>query len=426
MAAGALALAPTMAEAGEIEAFAIPTRDFVAAFAAKFNVKAKVCGESNVTGMFAVNSAEDLANALINSGRAFEVAADGTWLIDCDAANKLRSDPLGQYVSGPLSQAALGANGNNIQSGSPLGPQYRYDDGQGYAQSVPVEPATYRMVETRYQPKKKFDLLETLGLKVLGDPDIPGPLLLVGPAKIVDEAESYIRAVDICPRQLRVEATVITRANRQVRNREFGVRIGSAKAHLGTAGVSDNTGIDLPLLTAFLEANRGVFEAGTNATFRGRVVEGDELKLADGQDVPVRAATSVTDRETRQDVIYRTAGHQLAVRPLALSDGEAVLMVDHSISALVANGELGPQFATRSTSANFRVAYGEPVILSLSGSDTANRAKSRGILSRADAIEAADAGAFLLLAVQLDRCRAAAGEDVQPQAARQRSAGEGG
>lgn len=395
---------------------AVPVDSFMLAFAPRVGVKFKTCGNARITGRFFIEVAADLEQALRQAGRALTFAPDGTWIVDCGAAAQIGNDPLGNYVSGPIADAAL--NANSIPRGNPLDPNLgaqRYPDYSGPV-APPVEPPAYRRVETHYVAKGKLDFLEALGLKVLGNPDVPGPLLLVGPARIVDEAEDYIRAADICPRQLRVEATVITRANTRTRARKFGLRIGNDRAAIGTAGEADS-GLNLPLLSAFLAANRGVFEAGTNATFRGRVLEGGELKLSDGQDVPVRAATSVTDRETRQDVIYRTAGHLLNIRAVALNDGEAVLIVEHSISALASASDLGPTFSTRSTSSSFRIEYGSPVILSLSGADSATRQRSRGILSRNDALEASDVGAFLLLAVQREGCGVAVGEDVQPKAA---------
>jgi hypothetical protein len=409
---------------------AVPVRDFMAAFAPRLGVKYKACGAALVTGRFYIEVAQDLDHAIREAGRSLSFAADGTWLVDCSAADQIGNDPLGTYVSKPLADAALGNGHPSYSRGlDPNSDAFKqaalnsYNGGQPLT-AVPVHPVVtpdrYRHLETHYVSKSKFDFLEGLGLKVLGNPDVPGPLMLVGPAKIVDEAEKYIRAADICPRQLRVEATVITRANTRTRGRKFGLRIGNTKAGFGTAG-NAASGLNLPLLTAFLEANRGVFEAGTNATFRGRVLEGEELKLSDGQDVPVRAATSVTDRETRQDVIYRTAGHQLGIKAVSLNDGEAVLVVDHSISALANASDLGPTFSTRSTASSFRITYGSPVILSLSGSDAANRQKSRGILSRNDAMEAVDTGSFLLLAVQKEGCGVAVGEDVQPKAAPQTS-----
>lgn len=396
--------------AGEVVAQGVPTRDFLAAYGGKYGLKYKVCADNRISGSFNIDAGPDVIQALAEAGRRVVVAADGTIEVDCSASDTL-ADPLNGYVTQPLSQAVIG---------TPVAGQGAVVTLGTTPQAVKTEPDEYRTVTTKRYGREKFDPLEALGLRVLGDPDVPGPLMLVGPAKIVAVAEGYIRAVDVCPRQLLVEATVVTRSNSNKRERSMGVRIGSDSVGFGTAGTAD-TGINLSLLSAFLEANRGIFEASSNSTFRGRVIEGAELKLADGQDVPVRSATTVTDRETRQDVVYRTAGHQLGIRAASLDDGEAILIVDHSISALGSGSDLGPSFVSRSTSSSFRVRYREPVVISISGADSARREKARGILYRSDQISAATDGAFLVLAVDLDRCGAAAGEAVQPKAAPQRS-----
>lgn len=393
---------------------AIPVKDFVQAFAPRFGLQFRVCGNANITGKFRIDKASDLAQALSDAGRRVAIDAAGVLLVDCSASDRLAADPLGQYVSGPMTSAALA--GPNVPSGNPLDPNMA--PSSPYGPSVMRAPdEVFKALDTHYVTKKRLGILEGLGLKVLGDPDVPGPMLLVGPAKIIDEAEAYVRSVDVCPRQLRVEATVVTRANSRNRSRAFGIRIGNDKAALGTAGTADSL-IDLPLLQAFLAAKRETYEIGTNASFKGYILQGEDLKLTDGRDIPVRSATSVTDRETRQDIIYRTAGHQLSVKPLSLNDVDAVLLVEHSISAQGASSDLGPSFAQRGTSSTFRIRYGEPIVLSLSGQDTAARIRSRGILSRNDSFEAADGGAFLVLAVELDRCRDAEGESAQPKAAR--------
>ncbi|MGH6616184.1 hypothetical protein [Sphingomonas sp.] len=398
---------------------AVPVRDFMQALAPRVGIRFRACGSARITGRFFVEVAADLEHAIREAGRQLTFALDGTWLVDCSAANQIANDPASSYVPSPSPQEAL-RDGVSIALGSTTDSERRAPyQPQLVAPGQRVDD-TYRTVSTRYYGRSKFDPLSALGLKVLGDPDVPGPLMLVGAASIVAVAENYVRSVDICPRQLRLEATVVTRSGTGKRDRSMGLRLGNRRIGFGTAGTADS-GLNFPLLSAFLKANRGIFEAATNATFRGRVLEGSQLKLTDGQDVPVRAATSVTDRETRQDVIYRTAGHQLIVKPVSLDDTEAVLMVDHSISALSTASDLGPSFSTRSTSSLLRVRYREPIILSISGADTARREKSRGILSRSDALESANSGAFLLLAVDLDRCGAAVGEDVQPKAAPQRS-----
>jgi len=397
---------------------AVPVRDFVAAFAPRFGLQSRVCGGANITGRFVIDQASDIARALAQAGRSVAIDAHGVLVVDCSAAENSSINPLGQYSTTPLAGAAMGSN---VPNGNPLDPSLAEPYGPAVMRSA---QEVFKALDTHYVTRKRLGILEGLGLKVLGDPDVPGPLLLVGPARIIEEAAAYVRSVDVCPRQLRLEATVVTRSNTRSRSRGLGVRLGNQDVAFGTTGSADSL-IELPLLQAFLRAKRETYEVGSNASFKGFVLQGEELKLTDGQDIPVRSATSVTDRETRQDVVYRTAGHQLTVKPLSLNDVDAVLMVEHAISAPGAVSDLGPSFAQRGTTSTFRIRYGEPIVLSLSGQDTAKRVHSRGILSREGQFEAAEGGAFLVLAVELDRCGDAAGESAQPKAARQRSRGLG-
>lgn len=388
----------------EVVAHSVPIQAFVDAYSTMFDATVEVCNKgSTVSGRFVLNDSASFGQALAEAGRKVEFAADGTIRVDCAASNHAPASWLDDKVA-PLSSAVL--------SRPPVAAVHRSS-----APDVMV-----RQVETRYVKKARFDPLEALGLRVLGDPNIPGPLLLAGPARIVEAAEEYIRAVDVCPRQLKVEATVVSRSNSKRRARNFGLRIGDHQIGFGTAGTGD-TGLNFTWLSGWLEATRGTYEAAANASFVARILEGEELKLTDGEEVPVRTATTVTDRETRDSIVYRNAGHSLAIKALAFGENEVVLQADHSISALAGVTNLGPAFSNRGTSSTFRVRYGQPFVLSLTGTDRASRRADRGILFRADDLDASDGGSFLVLAVDQERCAAGdgAGERMQPSQRQLRS-----
>ncbi|MCG2841922.1 hypothetical protein L6Q21_13110 [Sandaracinobacter sp. RS1-74] len=371
----------------EVVAHAVPVGAFVDAYASMFNATVELCNKgSTISGRFILEDSASFGQALAEAGRKVEFAADGTIRVDCAASNYAPAAWLDDKVA-PLSSAVL--------SRPPVAAVHR---------SV-GQDMTLRQVETRYVKKARFDPLEALGLRVLGDPNIPGPILLAGPAKIVQAAEEYIRSVDVCPRQLRVEATVVSRSNSKSRARNFGLRIGDHRIGFGTAGTGD-TGLSFTWLSGWLEAARGTYEAATNASFVARILEGEELKLTDGEEVPVRTATTVTDRETRDSIVYRNAGHSLALKALAFGENEVVLQADHSISALAGVTNLGPTFSNRGTSSTFRIRYREPFILSLTGTDRASRRGDRGILFRSDELDSSDGGSFLVLAVDQERCAA--------------------
>lgn len=383
-----------------VVADATPVDAFLRAYAPQYGLKFRACGNATISGRYTIGDAADIGLILAEAGRRVEWQGD-TLLVDCDAADQLTPSYGGEIV-GNIAADAIGIGQAPIGQGRGA-PHTRSVPGQFPATPEPVE---YRAMDTQYLPGRRLDPIRALGLDILADPDIPGPLLLAGPAKIVDQAERYIRSIDVCPRQLAIEATVVVRANVQNRSRGFGIRLGSAEIGVGTRNPGDgspDTGLNFSLLSAFLEASRGEFETARNASFMGRLVEGGKLALSDGDDVPIRAATSVTDRETRQDIVYRTAGHSLAVQALAIGE-EILLQVDHSISALGPDTELGPTFSTRSTSSLIRVRYREPVVLSLAGADVAERGKTKGILARSDRLSSSETGAFLVLAVDRIDC----------------------
>jgi len=284
----------------------------------------------------------------------------------------------------------------------------------------PVEPTTFRAGRIRYRdPTKIVQVLSKLpGLSVLADPDIPGPLLLAGPTAIVEEAAAFMRDLDTCPDQLQIEAVVVSSSNSSERSRGFGMQFrASGDAQIGAFDPLAQATVTIPGLRLFLDGLASSAVLRQNSSFSSRVLLGETVKLVDGQEVPVRAATSITDRETRADVVYRSIGHKLSLRVDALGD-EAVLTVEHELSNQTGNGDLGPAFGTRSTMSTMRVALDRPVTIALSGTDLASKTRSRGLLSRSDATTASTGGVYLVFALKRLLCGGVAeGEDVQPKAA---------
>ncbi|MES2175069.1 MAG: hypothetical protein V4523_14135 [Pseudomonadota bacterium] len=374
--------------------------DLVKAAAAPFRLPVQVCKPGPmVTGRFDFRSAQDVPALL--SERGYPVDFDGTlFRVGCDQATtefqlatstpSLPLDPFGRTAAPTI------------------------------APTQPVEPPTFKSARIRYRdPSKIVQVLSKLpGLSVIADPDIPGPLLLSGAASIVDEAAAFMRDLDRCPDQLQIEAVVVSSSDSSERSRGFGIQFREpGNALIGTYNPLAQATVSIPGLRLFLDGLAGSSTLRQNSSFSSRVLLGETVKLVDGQEVPIRAATSVTDRETRADVIYRSIGHKLVMKLDALDD-EAVLTVEHELSSQTGNSDLGPAFGTRSTISTMRVALGRPVMVALAGTDLASKTRSRGILSRSDATNASKGGVYLVFALKRLPCGGAAeGEDVQPEAA---------
>lgn len=407
------------ASAREFLADATPLETVVKIAAADFSVPVNVCsaGKRPVTGRFKFNSAADIAGLLAEKGFPVEYAG-GRIDVGCDqAARELEAGgaSMGLGVASPFAAPARVGQGAVPETGQ----------GGAIAPTVapPPPPPAFRKAEIRYQdPSKVLRVLSKIpGLSVIADPDVPGPLLMVGPASIVDQASDFLAAFDRCPAMARVEATVVTSSDTSARSRGFGIQITEpSRSVLGTVDPDAQLKFSIPGLTAYLTGLRETGQFRANGTLISRVLVGGTAKVQDGGDVAIRGATSVTDRETRADVVYRQIGNRMVVRLHALEGDTAVLEVEHELSSISGQTALGPNFSARSMSSVFRVTLGEPNIVSLSGMDMASKTRSRGIFSRSDATEAQKLGAFLVFAVERVPCAAGPGpqrsEDRKPVA----------
>lgn len=422
MCIGTLGLASS-ASAKEFIADAAPLEAVVQAAAAPYATPVRICsnGKRPVSGRFNFREPADIAGLLLEKG--FPVSFDaGALTVGCDQASQ-ELDAGGVTSSGmsataPFSAAILGGD-RSIPHGSPLSPGPTY---VAQAAAPPPPPAVFRSAVVRYRdPSKVVATLSKLpGLSVIADPAVPGPLLLVGAASIVSQAEKYLAVFDTCPVMAQVEATIVTSSENSDRSRGFGVQIREPGSSL-IGGFDPLAGatLSIPGLRVYLDGLRETGEFRTNASLRARVLLGETVKVQDGSDVPIRSATSVTDRETRTDVVYRSTGNRMMVKLLALEGSSAIVQIEHELSSQSGNGSLGPTFSTRSVSSVLRVDLGVPNLISLSGADAASKTRSRGILSRSDATAASKAGAFLVFAVERVECGAGPGpqrsEDRKPE-----------
>lgn len=406
------------ASAKDFIADAVPLETVVRSAAADFGFGVTVCnsGQRPVTGRFAFREAADVAGLLLEKGFPVEFV-NGQYRVGCDQASAElaggAASSAGMAATAPFAGAILGGDRPQSQPG-------------GYVSAPaapPPPPSIYRADRVRYRdPSKVIAVLSRIpGLSVIADPDVPGPLLMVGPASIVGEAEKFLAAFDQCPAMGQVEATIVTTSDRLDRSRGFGVQIREPGSSLiGAFDPLAGATVSIPGLRLYLDGLRETGEFRTNGTLRARVLLGETVKVQDGSDVPVRSATSVTDRETRTDVVYRSTGNRMTVKLIAIEAGTAVLSIEHELSAQSGDGALGPTFSTRSVTSLLRVNLGEANLISLSGIDTASKVRSRGIFSRSDATTAAKAGAFLVFAVERVPCAIGPGpqrsEDRKPSA----------
>ena len=420
MLAGTLGLAGS-ASAKEFIADAVPLETVVRSAAADYGFAVEVCnaGSRPVTGRFNFKEAADVSGQLSDKGFPVQFV-NGKLRVGCDQASTElaggAATNAGMAATAPFANAILGGDRPDPRPG-------------GYAAPVapavvapPPPPAVYRSERIRYRdPSKVLALLAKVpGLSVIADPDVPGPLLMVGPASIVGEASKFLASFDQCPAMAQVEATIVTSSGRLDRSRAFGLQIREPGSSL-IGGFDPLAGatVAIPGLRLYLDGLRQTGEFRSNGTLRARVLVGETVRVQDGADVPVRAATSVTDRETRTDVVYRSTGNRMTVKLHAIEDGSAVIAIEHELSAQSGTGPLGPTFSTRSVTSLLRVNLGEANLVSLSGLDTASKVRSRGIFSRSDATAAAKDGAFLVFAVERVPCAGGPGRErsERPEAA---------
>lgn len=362
-----------------------PVADAVRIAAGKLGGSARICKPvaGTVTGRFDFPELEAVGPMFAEKGYPVSWEPDGRPSVGCDVVEQEQAG------------AVVPIFGSSGVSGASPGPAARPGP-----PAPPPEPQERRLVDVRYRdPSKVAEAISKLpGLSVLSFPDAPGPLMLAGPASIVGQAEEFVRALDTCPRQVELQALVISTADNVGRRREFGIGVEGDSVRIGDRTLGDNF-VNVGGLVLRLGALRERGEFRANRSFVARVVEGESVQLGDGQQIAIRAGAIITDRETRDNVVYRDVGHNLSFGLDVLSDRFALLTIVHQISAVTGNTELGPTFANLSTETVARVELGEWQMISLAGSDRAERSSSRGFLSRRENILSEQNGTFLLFVV---------------------------
>lgn len=389
-------------EAREFSAAGVPADVVARAVEPLVGFPIKSCTNAPVSGRRDIRTLADAAEFFAGAG--LPVSFVGTTLqVGCDAADARVPDTI---------------DAPNIPRGSPLNPFASF--GPGGAQPTPnlppssapaepprqVLPGVVEIVSAKRVKRSMLDkVANTLGLKLVADDTPDHPILLAGPADAVSIARQYIEAVNVCPMMLDLEASIIQRSDSNRGTRDIGIRIGGKSIGVGPAGVGLDSGLNFSWLTGFLEANNENAKFRVNASHRALLLAGEPVQLRDGGDSPVRAATSVTDRETRTDVMYRSTGFNLDLTLLAIDGDDALIAVDQSFSSLGVVTDLGPSFANRSIKSTMRVPIGKPTLIATSGSDSVSTSKRRGILFWGDNTVVAKAGSFLVFRLVRAGCR---------------------
>lgn len=362
-------------------------------------------GDRLVSGRFNFQQAGDVSAQL--SARGFPVVMSPSGIqVGCDQVSRelaqAGTTSAGMAATSPLASIALGgtglggvgaSSGASVDAGPP---------------PPPPPPPTFRQEVIRYRDPSPViaTLAKIPGLSVIADTTQPGPLLLAGPASVVAAASAYLHDLDRCPEQIGIEAVVVSSSETADRSRDFGVQVHGGVSRFGSFLPGAAATVSIPALKVYLDGLRESGEFRANSSLKSRVILGGTVKVQDGQDVPVRAATVASAVETRQDVVYRSVGNQMSVKFRAIDGDDVILEVTQELSSQTGDGQLGPVFTSRSVSSVVRVRIGEPAMISLSGADNASATHSRGIFSRADATSASKAGAFLVFALERLPCDA--------------------
>lgn len=358
------------------------------------------CTNAPVTGHRDIRTLADAAEFFAGAG--LPVSFVGTNLqVGCDAADQA----LPTTIDSP-----------NVPRGSPLNPfgtggGVTFAPGQNPSYSAPPppvrqEPPVVATMEAKWVKRPVLEkVASALGLKMVFDDTPDHPILLAGPADVVEQAGVYINALNVCPVGLDMEASVIQRSDSQLRSRDAGIRIGTRSIGVGEPGTSTATGINFSWLTAFLEARKETAQFRVNASHKALLLPGEPVVLRDGGEAPVRGATSVTDRETRTDVVYRSTGFNLDLTLLAIDGSDALLAVEQAYSSVGAVTDLGPSFNNRSFKSVVRVPIGEASVLAVTGSDAVSTSKRRGIFAWGDNSTISKSGSFLVFRLTRADCR---------------------
>ena len=383
------------ASAQSFRAEGIPADIAARAMQSRTGIYIETCSSLPVSGSMRVTTAADAAEFFASNGLPVQIVGNGL-KVGCD---QLDNDM--QFVEAFTGTGVEAPH--STERPAPLPAR-----GQTYPPSPSPfrEPDIYEISDGRWISRELVDQVQGIfGIKIARDETPNVPLLLAGPANAVNEARRYLERVNVCPVQLEFEATVIQRADNRIKDRDIGLRLGTDTIGIGTAGTSTGTGIAFSWLSAFFESSDEAARFRVNSTLSAVLMPGEPVSLRDGSQIPVRGATSVTDRETRVDVVYRDAGHTLDIELLALDGRDALIAVVQEFSSVGTVTDLGPTFATRSITSTLRVPVGEAVALAVVGADAVSTSRRRGIFSRRDFQNSRQDGAFMVFHLREAGCR---------------------
>lgn len=381
-----------------------------------------------ISGYFEVNTPNQGLLALRAAGLNPSLSGD-TLLIGCSGNPADPNMPTGSPLS-PMPQNApqTALGGPFPQNGGPLpGQPQNAPYGAPTAPQTPIpnpdEDIGSTSLRTRYVTGKKLtDLLKGLpGVSILAEPDTPGPVTIYGPRKWVMEAQSFAKRLDVCPMQFDVTSVIVARSGSDLANRAFGVRVDISNGNLVFGGVPlRDTGISLNVgpLTATIDALRQHNRLEEVYVTSSHVLFGSDLTITDGQEVPVETGDLVTEVGTTTTKRYRTVGHSLKVRVTA-ADGPFITgTIDHELSSQQGSNSVGPTFGSRRVQTAFRVQLGEPIVMAVSGADSASTAKSKGFLFTSKATSRIENGGFVVLIITPSGCAHSADDGGAAGAAR--------
>lgn len=403
------------ASAHEVIADATPALVVIQALAGKMRYQVNACSAVSAVlyGRYKVDTPAQLVAVMRQKG--VPITAEGTTFnVGCkpgERASEAQQRAAGAGLDLPELQAPAqpaiggfaGAFAPNVPAGSPL-------NGYGYAPPQPVAPAIPPEHHSRrliYLNGKR--LAETVGklagLEVIAEADRPGPVMLIGQPEILKIAEQYIDDLDVCPTQVRLEMSVLTRNRTDRRNKGFGVQLNLRGGDYSIGGfdpAGDNT-ITIPGLRAFLTANTEKGYLVEKGSFTAKAIVGEKFAISAGSNVPILSATRVTDRETTTDRVRQNIGNTLEFTVQAVGR-EIVLGFKHDLSSLGAQTQDGPIFAQRSVSSVLRLKPGVPEMVALSGFDTQGRNEVKRLFGRAKGSQDDSDGAFLVFAARVEPC----------------------
>jgi len=378
--------------------------------AERLGLRYRACGAvyGSLTGNFVVRTGEDAVKVLRNAGASASVS-DGVLSVGCG----------GGAAGGDPSATALGAAPAQVPQPEylPGGPvdvaalQGPFPQAQGPVQSSPPpEPELEKAVVLRpaYLTVRSLrDLFKGMpGISLLASDTVPGGVVVVGGEKAVAQARDVFEQLDACPAVVHVDAAVYSRGERVARDRSVGLALRAGGLNIGSTRAPAGAALSFENATVTAFADAGVDVASVVEVFRtsGQALLGEPVRIADGQDIPVRAATVITDRETTQSVVYRTAGHSLDITVTSAALGQVAGSLTHEVSSPGQGSELGPSFATRKVQSAFRVPEGRAVVFALSGLARESSSRELRLLGIGRAKELQSADGLLVLRFAVDQC----------------------